>query len=233
MYRTLFCVVFLLMSGTIRIVAQNDISYVNRGNKLYEKEKYVESEIEYRKGIENNKKSFEGHFNLGDALYRQEKYEDAARQFSEAASMSKDKGQIASAYHNMGNSLLQAKQIDKSIEAYKEALRNNPKDDETRYNLAYAKMLRQQQQQQQNQQNQNQEQQDEKQQQQNPQQQEQPDKQNQDKQQQQQQQQQGQMSKENAQQILDALAQDEKDVQEKVKEQQQQAMKRYRVEKDW
>ena len=149
MYRTLVFVGSIYLLGVAGVAAQNDISHVNRGNKLYEKEKYVESEIEYRKGIEDNKKSFEGHFNLGDALYRQEKYEDAARQFSEAASMSNDKKQIASAYHNLGNSLLQSNQIDQSIEAYKEALRNNPKDDETRYNLAYAKMLRQQQQNQQ------------------------------------------------------------------------------------
>ena len=228
MYRTLVFVGSIYLLGVAGVAAQNDISHVNRGNKLYEKEKYVESEIEYRKGIEDNKKSFEGHFNLGDALYQQEKYEDAARQFSEAASMSNDKKQIASAYHNLGNSLLQSNQIDQSIEAYKEALRNNPKDDETRYNLAYAKMLRQQQQQQ----NQEQEkQEDENQQQQNQQQQNQQDQQNQD--QRNHQQQQGQMSKENAQQILDALAQDEKEVQDKVKEQQQKRAKRYRVEKDW
>ena len=119
------------------------------------------------------------------------------------------------------------RKLKKTIEAYKESLRNNPKDDETRYNLALAqKLLKDQQQQQQNQ-NQDQQKQDQQQ-----------DKkdQNKDQQDQQQQQQQPQqnkneMSKENAEQLLNAVMQDEKNVQEKVKKQVQ--IRGKKLEKDW
>ena len=208
--------------------AQKESGDVRRGNKSYENEKYVDAEVDYRIGLEQNNKSFSATFNLGNALYRQQKYPEAIEQFQAAAHLAgDDKQRVASAYHNIGNALLQSGEYAKSIEAYKQALRRNPTDDETRYNLVYAQqMLQQQQQQQQNQQDQQQQNQD---QQQN--QQEQQD--NQQDNDQQQNQNQQQMSQEQAEQILKALEQDERDTQEKVKEAQMRNAKRYKVEKDW
>ena len=152
-----YIVLILMLLPVLALFAQKESRNVNAGNKYYEKEKYVESEVEYRKGLEQNNSSFSANFNLGNALYRQEKYEDAAQQFEKAAALAgSDSKRIAAANHNKGNALLNAQKIDEAIEAYKEALRNNPNDHDTRYNLAYAKHLRQQQQQQQ--QNQQQEQ---------------------------------------------------------------------------
>ena len=197
--RILLLFVFFIASIPM-CFAQEESKNVRKGNDFYEEEKYVESEVEYRKGLEKNQKSFEGNFNLGNALYRQEKYPEAAQQFQNAISyIDNDKQKFAASYHNMGNALLKANKVQESIEAYKQALRANPKDDETRTNLAYAQTLLQQQQNEQQQQNQQQE----------------------------------EMSKENAEQILNALLQDEKDVQDKVKQQQMQQNKRYRVTKDW
>lgn len=228
--------------------AQKESGDVRRGNKSYENEKYVDAEVDYRKGLEQNNKSFSATFNLGNALYRQQKYPEAIEQFQAAAHLAgDDKQRVASAYHNIGNALLQSGEYAKSIEAYKQALRRNPTDDETRYNLVYAQqMLQQQQQQQQNQQDQQQQNQDQQQQNQDQQQnqqnqQEQQEQQNQqdnqqdnDQQQNQNQQQnQQQMSQEQAEQILKALEQDERDTQEKVKEAQMRNAKRYKVEKDW
>ena len=219
--------------------AQKESGDVRRGNKAYENEKYVDAEVDYRKGLEQNNKSFSAAFNLGNALYRQQKYPEAIEQFQAAAHLAgDDKQRVASAYHNIGNALLQSGEYAKSIEAYKQALRRNPTDDETRYNLVYAQqMLQQQQQQQQNQQDQQQQNQDQQQQNQDQQQnqQEQQDNQQDNDQQQNQNQQQNQqqMSQEQAEQILKALEQDERDTQEKVKEAQMRNAKRYKVEKDW
>ena len=136
----------------------------------------------------------------------------------------------AQAYHNMGVVCQKRQLFGEAIEAYKEALRNNPKDDETRYNLELCK--RQQKQQQQNQQNQDQKnQQDQKDKEKEKQQQEQQKKEQQ-KQEQQKQEQKQQMSKENAEQMLNAAIQDEKQTQERMKKQQQQPNKR-RLEKNW
>ena len=130
---------------------------------------------------------------------------------------------------NLGNTLLW-QNYEKAIEAYKESLRNNPSDDETRYNLALAqKMLKDQQQ---NQQNQNQDQQNQQQQQQQEQQQDQQQQDQQDQQQQQQpEQRQDEMSKENAEQLLNSVMQDEQNTQDKVKK--QQVIQGSRLEKDW
>ena len=132
----------------------------------------------------------------------------------------------------MGVIFHSGKDYAKAVEAYKESLRNNPKDDETRYNLALAqKMLKEQEQNQQNQdQNQDQNQQD-KEKEQDKQDQNKQDKQNQDQQQQPSQPQDNKMSKENAEQLLKSVMQDEKDVQDKVKK--QQVIQGGRLEKDW
>jgi len=237
--------ILMLMVASVAASAQKEYRDVKKGNKLYSKEKYVESEVSYRKGLEKNPQSFSGNFNLGNSLFRQEKYEDAAEQYMKALNFAgDDKVKTAAVYHNVGNCHLKAGKPQEAIEAYKAALRNNPKDDETRYNLAYAKqLLKKQQQQQQNQDQQNQDQnQDQQQQQQNQDKQNQQDQndkdqQNQDKQDQQKQQQQSQsgqqeqgMSKEEAEQILQALQQDEKDTQDKKKVK---VGARKRVEKDW
>ena len=112
--------------------------------------------------MEKNNKSFEANFNLGNALYRQEKYSDALDYFDCAGALSgNDKQKKAAALHNIGNSLLSENKIQGSIEAYKNALRNTPKDNDIRYNMAYAQSLlkkQQQNQQQQQQEKQNEEQ---------------------------------------------------------------------------
>ena len=160
-------------------------------------------------------------FNLGNSLLMQQKGKEAMEQFEAAARLEKDKEKLAHIYHNMGVILQSSKQLPQCIEAYKESLRNNPKDDETRYNLVLAQKQLKDQQQQQNQdqqKEQKQDQQDQQQQQQN-------------QNQQQQQQNKDEMSKENAEQLLRAAMQDEKDVQDKVKKQMQVSGKK--LEKDW
>ena len=147
-----FSILIILCAVASLVAAQKESGDVRRGNSAYKKEKYVDAEVNYRKGLEKNAKSFSGTFNLGNALYRQEKYAEAVEQFQAAAALAgTDKGRIAAAYHNIGNSLLQSGDFAKSIDAYKQALRNNPNDNDTRYNLVYAQQMLKQQQQQQNQ----------------------------------------------------------------------------------
>ena len=209
------------------LFAQKEASDVRRGNKDYRKQDYTAAEVDYRRGLEKNKNSYEAHYNLGDALFKQDKYADAQVEFETAAKMldkKSDKERYAKAMHNIGNCNFAQQQYDKAVAAYQESLRANPKDNDTRYNLVKAmEMLQQQQQQQQQNQDQKQDQQQEQQQQQQEQQQEQQE-------QEQQQQNEDQMDKETAEQILQALEQDEQDTQEKL---QRQEGKKRRVEKEW
>lgn len=218
-------------SCSICVFAQQEARNVRLGNRQYRDSSYVDAEVEYRKALERNPKSFEGLYNLGNALFKQEKYDEALEQYKAAAAVAgDDKGRLSAVNHNIGNSLCAKQQYAEAVEAYKASLKQNPKDNETRYNLAYAQeMCKQQQQQQQNQQNQQNQQQDKKDQQQNENQQNQQDKQEQ--QQQQQQQDQQQMSKENAERILQALEEDEKEAQEKAQKAQYKGTRN--AEKDW
>jgi tetratricopeptide (TPR) repeat protein len=205
------------------LFSQADRKFIRQGNREYEKEKYSESEISYRRAIDKNKSSSDAVFNSGDALYRQKKFEDAGKQFIESHRMNEDKDKKSASLYNLGNSLLMADKLTESIDAYKNSLKLNPGNMEAKYNLAYAQDLlkkqeqQQQQQQQQNKDNQDQNKDQEKQKDKNKDQdQQQQDQQKQDENRQQQQQQQ-EMSKEDAERLLNAIANDEKNVQEKVK----------------
>ena len=232
MLRKFYILSMLLCIGAGHVFAQEktDRDYLRSGNKLYNDSLFIKAEVDYRKALELNPKSTDAMFNLANALLMQQKAKEAMEQYESVSKIEKDKEKLAQIYHNMGVILQSSKQLPQCIEAYKESLRNNPKDDETRYNLALAqKQLKDQQQNQQNQdQQQQQQEQKEDKQDQNKDQQEQ----NQDQQQQpQQQQKKNEMSKENAQQLLNAVMQDEKNVQDKVKKQIQ--IQGKKLEKDW
>mgnify|MGYP002533326741 CR=1 FL=1 len=224
--------IILLLLTAISVSAQKaERDYIRKGNRAYKDSTYVNAEVNYRKAIDVNPKSAISMYNLGNTLMQQNKLQEAMEQFVAATKMEKDKGNLAQIYHNMGVIFHSGKDYAKAVEAYKESLRNNPKDNETRYNLALAqKMLKDQEQNQQNQ-DQNQDQNQEKEQDKDKQDQNQQDQQNQDQQQQPPQPQENQMSKENAEQLLKSVMQDEKDVQDKVKK--QQVIQGGRLEKDW
>jgi Ca-activated chloride channel homolog len=205
----------------VPVAAQKESDDVRAGNKLYKSSKFTDAEIAYRKGLLKNPRSFEANYNLGNALFRQKKYSEALERYNNAISIKPDeKEKIAAAFHNTGNSLLLDNKIEESIKAYEMALKKNPKDNETRYNLAYAQALLKKQNKDKNKdKKQDQQKQDPKSQPQPQQPKPKP------------QPQQQQMSKDNAQQILDALQQDEKNAQDKAKKQQPRTNKK--AEKDW
>ena len=231
----LFILFVILAAGASAQKIERD--YIRKGNRLFNDSVFVDAEVNYRKALEVNPKSTVSMYNLGNTLSQQQKFKDAMEQYVAAGKIEKDKMKLAHIYHNMGVLFQAGKDYAQAVEAYKMSLRNNPKDDETRYNLALAqKMLKDQQQNQQNQdqnQDQNKDEQEKKQDQQKDQ-----NKQNDQKKDDQQQQppkpekKDNEMSKENAEQLLNSVMQDEKDTQDKVKKQQQ-VTRGGRLEKDW
>ena len=236
MIKKFYILSLLLVASAGQVLAQQktDRDYLRSGNKLYNDSLFIKAEVDYRKALEVNPKSTDAMFNLANALLMQQKAKEAMEQYQSVSKIEKDKEKLAQIYHNMGVILQSSKQLPQCIEAYKESLRNNPKDDETRYNLALAqKQLKDQQQDQQNQdqQQQQQEQKEDKQEQNKDKQEQEQKDQQQQQNQQQQQQNKNEMSKENAQQLLNAVMQDEKNVQDKVKKQLQ--IQGKKLEKDW
>ncbi|MBE6286746.1 MAG: VWA domain-containing protein [Mediterranea massiliensis] len=224
-------ILLLLLLPLVASAQKAERDYIRKGNRQFKDSIFVEAEVNYRKALDVNPQSTVSMYNLANTLAAQNKLQEAMDQYTTVAKIEKDKANLAQIYHNMGVIFHSQKEFGKAVEAYKESLRNNPKDDETRYNLALAqKQLQdqQQQQQEQNQQNQEQQQQQQEEQQQNN---DQQDQQQQQQPPQQQQQDKEEMSKENAEQLLRSVMQDEKDVQDKLKK--QQVIQGGRLEKDW
>ena len=135
--------IILLLLTAISVSAQKaERDYIRKGNRAYKDSTYVNAEVNYRKAIDVNPKSAISMYNLGNTLMQQNKLQEAMEQFVAATKMEKDKGNLAQIYHNMGVIFHSGKDYAKAVEAYKESLRNNPKDNETRYNLALAQKIR-------------------------------------------------------------------------------------------
>lgn len=213
---------FLALAAT----AQTDRTFVRRGNRLYRQQTFDKAEVEYRKALSKNPSNPQALYNLGCALMMQNKDSAAILQYENAAKMEQVKIRKAKVYHNMGVICQRHQMFGEAIKAYEESLRNNPSDDETRYNLALCKRQQKQQQQQgggqKDKEKNNQNKDKDKQQ-----------KQQQDKKEQTSTQQpREQMSKENAEQLLNAAMQEEKATQQRMKEKMRRPQRR-QLQKNW
>ena len=231
----------------------NDL--ITKGNSLYDDGKFGEAEITYKEGQTEGADSFISGFNLGDALFKQERFEEAATTFQSLPNLTDDKDLKAAAFHNLGNSFIKAEKFQEGVDAYKQSLRNNPKDLETKYNLAYANRMLQQEQEQEKQkqeQNKDEEKKDDKEEKQDQQKQDQEQKQDKEKKDEEQKKQEdeekkqedqqeqeeqmpkeGEISKEDAERMLDALNQSEKDIRDRLEKQKVKARPKGKIEKDW
>ena len=212
------------------VSAQSDRQFIRNGNRLYRQQNYAKAEIEYRKALSKNPSNPQALYNLGTALLMQQKDSAAVEQLQNAAKTETSKHRKAMAWHNIGVACQKHKLFSEAIKAYQESLRNNPTDNETRYNLA---LCMRQQKNQKNQKNQDKNKQKQKQ--------NKNDKNNKDKnkdknqdqqQQQQQKQQQEKMSKDNAEQLLNYAEQAEKQTQQRLKQHEAQPQRK-RLEKNW
>ena len=116
-----------------------DQKYIYEGNQELKKDDFVNAEAAYRNAISENPTNAVSKFNLGNAYFKNKKSNEALVRYNQAQKVATTKLEKHKAFHNMGNSFMQQKKYDNAIEAYKNALRNNPKDNESRYNLALAK----------------------------------------------------------------------------------------------
>lgn len=222
--------VMLLFLTALSVTAQTDRQYIRQGNKQFRMGDYPNAEVSYRKAIEQNPKNPQASFNLGNALMAQKKDSAAVTQFENASRLEPNPLRKAQSFHNIGVICQTHKMYGEAIEAYKNALRLNPNDDETRYNLVLCKHQKQKQDQQKQNQGQNNDDQKKDDQKKDDQQKDQ----NSDKQddKKQQEQQKPQMSKDNAEQLLNAAIQNEKQTQDKLKKAQQQPQRRTN-QKNW
>lgn len=204
--------------------------YIREGNTLYRQGKQHEATVAYFKAVNADSTDARAQYNLATSMFpenwkmvQKEQTDTMVQTLIKAAELEQNPLRRSKAFHNVGTIYQNAKEFKMAIEAYKNALRSNPNDDESRYNLVLCqRQLKNDDQgdgggQGQDDQQEDKQKQDEQQQQQQD--------------QQQQQQQEPPMSKENAEQLLNAAMQEEKKTQEKM--QQMQQGQRRQIEKNW
>ena len=221
----------LLMTVVNMVQAQTtaDRKFLREGNRVYRLQQYDKAEVQYRKALSANPDNPQALYNLGCALMMQNKDSAAVVMYEKAADVETNKMRLSKIYHNIGVICQNKQMYSEAINAYQQSLRNNPHDDETRYNLALCKRM----QKKQNKKNQNQQQQNQdkdkngenKKEEQNK---NNPDKKKNDKKQNPEE----KMSKENAEQLLNAAIQNEKATQQRLKQAMQKPRSR-RLQKNW
>jgi tetratricopeptide (TPR) repeat protein len=153
-FKNIFFRTLLMFSALAPVFcdAQEERTLTRQGNKDFNKGNYTDAEANYKKALDKKNNFPEAIFNLGDAIYKQGKrYEEAAVKFDLAAKTFTDSSQKAKALHNLGNTFVSSEKYQEAVNAYKQALKMQPNDKDTKYNLAYAQAkLKQQQQNQDN-----------------------------------------------------------------------------------
>lgn len=114
-------------------------NFVYQGNEHLTDDDYVAAEMQYRKAISKQPNNVAGTYNLGNSYYKKGNFEEALYRQTQAAKNATDKADKHKAFHNIGNILMKNKQCKEAVEAYKNALRNDPTDEESRYNYVIAK----------------------------------------------------------------------------------------------
>ncbi len=145
-------IAIILLSIPLLADAQSERKYIREGVKSYDKKTFSESEIAFRKALAADSTSLPAGYDMGNSLYKQDKFKDAGNIYQKLTSEKTDLDNDTKAdiFHNLGNTYLKQGDYAQSIEAYKNALRLRPGDDETRYNLVYAQTKLKEQQQKQN-----------------------------------------------------------------------------------
>ena len=212
MYR-LFSILFILTIGSMSLCAQTDRMHIRKGNRLYRSGGIEQAEVEYSKAVTKNDRNPQALYNLACAYMQQNKDSLALVFFDKASNLETSKFRKSKSFHNAGVICQRHQMFAEAIKAYEQALRLNPNDDETRYNLVLCKR-NQKNQPQENKQQQKQEKKQEKQ------------------EQKQQEQPKDQMSKENAEQLLQAAMQEEKNTQHKLKKIKTQSQSK-NLQKNW
>ena len=232
-----FYLLIILIGVTNITEAQNKKSFLKEGNKLFSDSSYNASEIKYRKSLEKDQDYFSASYNLANSIYKQERFDESSSLYESLQDNARNNHELSQIYHNKGNSLMKQQKTDLAIKAYKDALRENPNDEDTRFNLAYAKKIKQKEEEKKDKENKNEEKKEKKkkekkeQEKKNEKNKEQENKDEENKEQEKEEKK-DQMSKEDAEKMLEALEQKEKELQEKLQKKKVKG-KKIKILKDW
>ena len=142
MYKSLYIILFLFAASGVQAQQLPERSLVRKGNRQYNKGNYEQSAGHYEQALQAAPGQFEAIYNLGNALYKAERFDRAEQTMQQAAADSlRADTERAEAFYNLGNAQFKQQKYQEALESYKQSLRLNPSDMETKYNYAYTKRL--------------------------------------------------------------------------------------------
>ena len=142
MYKLLYIFPFLLAAAGVSAQSMPERSLVRKGNRQYNKGNYEQAISRYEQALQAVAGQFEATYDLGNALYKAERFDRAEQTMQQAAADSlRTDDERAEAFYNPGNAQFKQQTYKEALESYKQSLRLNPSDLETKYNYAYTKRL--------------------------------------------------------------------------------------------
>lgn len=157
-----FIVAFIVSFSTVfgQELRKESMKNTYEGVSFIDQNKPAQAEKAFRTASAIDTLNAVSDYNLGNTLFKLGATEESFGHYKTASVKSNNESIEHQAFHNIGNVYMQRKEYENAVQAYKEALKRNPDDDETRYNYALAKkMLEDEQQNQDQDQKQNQDQQ--------------------------------------------------------------------------
>ena len=147
--------IIYIVFSCVTTFSQNKIELLNQGNEHYQNEEFDNAEFYYKKALEKDNTYFKGNLNTGHSLFKQAasliqnqdttskiKLEEAEKFYKICVELSENKNEKAESYYNTGNAQLLSGKIDECIESYKNSLRLVPENMQTKHNLALAQSIK-------------------------------------------------------------------------------------------
>jgi tetratricopeptide (TPR) repeat protein len=129
---------FIFFIGSFFAQSQEWKKSLMDARKCYKKGQFSEAVENYRKAISKAPKEIDLSEELAQAHYKSREFKSAEKEFEKSLNSSNNKKTTASKHYNIGNSRMKSRNYSGAVDAYKQALRLNPNDKKTKYNLSEA-----------------------------------------------------------------------------------------------
>jgi len=124
----------------VLVKAQDENAAIREGNKSYHNRQYEKALPAYQKALEQNPKNLTARYNMANARYRTGNMPDAEKSYDELIGNTTENKYKEKGFYNKGVTLTKQQKLQESIDAYKNALKLDPTDEDARFNLQKALM---------------------------------------------------------------------------------------------
>lgn len=138
--KKLLCILLLVpFTAAFLSARDDDRKDVRSGNRKFDKGEFKEAVVDYQKALLRDSSSFAAAYDLANSLYRMENFNEARAVLDTIAEQAPLSGHASDYYYNTGNVALSLKDYQAAVDAYRSALMENPGDLDAKENYIYAR----------------------------------------------------------------------------------------------